>query len=383
VRLIEHDGKALLAAAGMAIPQGMLIEASETMYVAPWPVAMVKAQLLAGGRGKRGLVVRAEGANVAAAINTMTAALAPSLLPLLVEEALPIEAEYYMALRIDDLRQCVSLLLSAEGGIDIENASAAVHSLSIDPRRGLFAQDVLPVAEAAGIPPRQRGAVARFASDLFRLFTRADATLIEINPLGLVTGRGLVALDAKVVLDDAAAFRHPARHALRSAAIERAGSPPREGEAASQGFTFVELSGQVALLTGGAGLGMAILDLLGDAGLHAANFVDAPGGGGAEGFIRRGRMVFDLAAENSAVKAIGMYQTLGASSLGGTVNGLLALLAEYPPPKPLVVGFAAAGAAEREMTTAQAAQLVAEHGYVAVTELRDFVDALRRTVEGS
>ena len=78
-----------------------------------------------------------------------------------------------------------------------------------------------------------------------------------------------------------------------------------------------------------------------------------------------------------------MYQTLGASSLGGTVKGLLALLEAYPPPKPLVVGFAAAGAAEREMTTAQAAQLVAERGYVAVTELSDFVDALRRTVEGS
>ena len=383
MRLIEHDGKALLASAGIAIPRGLLIEASEPPRAAPWPATMVKAQLLAGGRGKRGLVARAEAADLAATIGRMTAALAPSASPLLIEEALPVEAEYYMALRIDDVRQCVSLLLSAQGGVEVENAPAAVQSLPIDPRRGLFAQDVLPIAQAAGIPARQQGAVARFASDLNRLFVRADATLIEINPLALVTKRGLVALDAKVVLDDAASFRHPARGALRSAAIERAGSPSREGEATSQGFTFVELSGQVALLTGGAGLGMAILDLLGDAGLHAANFVDAPGGGGAEGFIRRGRMVFDLAAENPAVRAIGMYQTLGASSLGGTVKGLLALLEDYPPPKPLVVGFAAAGAAEREMTTAQAAQLVAERGYVAVTELRDFVDALRRAVEGS
>lgn len=383
MRLIEHDGKALLASAGIAIPRGVLIEAAEPLRALPWPTAMVKAQLLVGGRGKRGLVARAEAVDLAATIDGMTAGLAPSAPPLLVEEALPVEAEYYMALRIDDVRQCVSLLLSAQGGVEVETTPAAVQTLPIDPRRGLFAQDVLPLAQAAGIPARQQGAVARFASDLYRLFVRADATLIEINPLALVTKRGLVALDAKVVLDDAAAFRHPARSTLRSADIERAGSPPREGEATSQGFTFVELSGQVALLTGGAGLGMAILDLLGDAGLHAANFVDAPGGGGADGFIRRGRMVFDLAAGNPAVKAIGMYQTLGASSLGGTVKGLLALLEECPPPKPLVVGFAAAGAAEREMTTAQAARLVAERGYVAVTELSDFVDALKRAVEGS
>ena len=382
MRLIEHDGKALLASAGIAIPRGMLVEAAAPPPEAPWPAAMVKAQLLAGGRGKRGLVRRAEAGALADAVGQVAAALHPAAPPLLIEEAVAIEAEYYMALRIDDVRQCVSLLLSARGGIEVEAAPEAVRSLSIDPRRGLFAQDVLPLAAAAGIPLRQQGAVARFASDLYRVFTRADATLIEINPLGLVAGRGLVALDAKVVLDDAAAFRHPGRAALRSAAIERADAPQREGDAASQGFTFVELDGPVALLTGGAGLGMSILDMLGDAGVPAANFVDAPGGGGAEGFLRRGRMVFDLAARNPSVKAIGMYQTLGASSLGGTVKGLLALLDEYPPPKPLVVGFAAAGAAEREMTMAEATRLVAARGYVAVTELGDFVEALRRVVQG-
>ena len=382
MRLIEHDGKALLAAAGIAVPRGLLLEPAAPPPVPPWPACMVKAQLLAGGRGKRGLVRRAEAAALPGVIGQVAAALAPAAPPLLVEEALPVEAEYYLALCIDDLQQGACLLLSARGGIEVEAEPGAVQRLAIDPRRGLFAQDVLPLAEAAGIRPRQRGAVARFASELYRLFTQADATLIEINPLGLVTGRGLVALDAKVVLDDAAAFRHPGRAALRSAALARDAVPAREALAAAQGFTFVELDGPVALLTGGAGLGMAILDLLADAGLPAANFVDAPGGGGAAAFIRRGRLVFELAAERKGIRAIGMYLTLGASSLAGAVTGLLALLEECPPPRPLVIGFAAAGAAEREMSMVEARDLLAARGYVAVTELGDFVEALRRAMEG-
>ncbi|MGQ3069908.1 MAG: ATP-grasp domain-containing protein [Ferrovibrionaceae bacterium] len=375
MRLIEADGKALLAEAGIAVPAGRLYHPGEEIAAAGGRVA-IKAQMLAGGRGKQGLVRVVDGAAATAAAGEIRA-LAGPVVPLLVEAAVDIAAEFYMAWRIDDVAQAPILMFSPAGGIAVEERPDALREYRADPRRPVRPHDLVGFFRAAGAAGRNLGALARFAAELGRVFRAIDAELIEINPLALTSAGGLVALDAKVVVDDNAAFRHRSRRVLVSHALEQAGMTALERRAAEAGCTFVELEGNVALLTGGAGLGMAILDLVGDAGLRAANFVDAPGGSGPEVFALQSRLVFERAARDD-VRAILLYLTLSASSLKSLVTGLLRLLDASPPPKPLVVGFAATGSAEREMTMAEAQGLFGQRGYACADNLADAIAALRR-----
>jgi len=377
MKLIEHDGKVLLRMAGMAVPHGRLLSPDDA-----WPggKAMLKAQTLSGGRGKAGLVRHASGSDGADTLRALRGSMAEAPW-VLAEELARIEAEYYLALTVDDVQQCPVLLLSARGGVEIEADPAAVHRLAVDPLVGLLPHHVPAFARAAGIPDWQVGAVSRFAAQLYRVFVAQDATLLEVNPLA-ATPDGLVALDVKCVLDDAAGFRHRDRAGLLSGRIQAAEMGLLERRAAAEGFTFVELDGAVALATGGAGLGMAVLDMMTDAGLTVANFIDAPGGGTAELARRKMDLVFDW-AERPEVRAIAFYTVLAASSLKNAVEGLLDTLDRRPPPKPLVAGFVATGAAEAGMTMAEAAALMAERGIVAVTELSELADALVRVGAGA
>ncbi len=201
------------------------------------------------------------------------------------------------------------------------------------------------------------GAIARFATELYKLFVAEDAELIEINPLAITANGQVTALDAKVVLDDNARFRHRDWHELLSARLERAAMKPLERRAADNGLTLVDLDGCVALFAGGAGFGMALVDLLADAGMPAANFADASGGASPEAFAAMGDVILERAARPD-VKAIVCYQNMGATSLKIAVDGLLGAWDRAPVKKPLVVGFAVSATAEREMTAAEAPQAV-------------------------
>lgn len=377
MRLIEHDAKTLLHNAGLAVPNGILLPPDEP---APERAAMLKAQTLGGSRGKSGLIRRVAAEEAAPVLAALRDAMGRDGHASWVRAEAPMAfgAEYYLALVIDDLRQAPSLLLSASGGVDVEADPASVHRLVINPLVGLLPQHLPAFARAAGIKARHVGALCRFAASLYRVFVAADAVLLEINPLA-ATEAGLVALDAKCVLDDAAAFRHRERDALVSHRLERAALGRFERRAAEEGFTFVELEGSVALATGGAGLGMATLDMLADAGLPPANFIDAPGGGSRELAQRRLSLVFDY-ARRPEVKVIAFYTVLAASSLKNAVEGLLAVLDEMPAPKPLVCGFVATGAAEAEMTVAEARAALAERGVRTVSELSELVVAVREAV---
>ncbi|MDJ0389576.1 hypothetical protein QMO56_15775 [Roseomonas sp. E05] len=341
MRLTEMDGKALLRRHGVAVPRGVALPAGGAVppEAQDWPGLVLKAQVLEGGRGKRGLVRRVTPAEVPALRAAMTAQ--AGAVPFLLEEAVEITRELYLALRVDGTRQVIECLFSAEGGIAVEGAATLLR-LPVDPDDP-FAADLLFAALRAALPADLAARVARLVPRLARLLRAEDLELLELNPLA-VTPAGLVACDAKLVRDAAALPRHDTPAA--SAALEAAALTPLERQARQRGFALVEMPGDVALVSAGAGLGMQLMDLLADHGLRAASFMDNLRGGPAETTEARLEAAFALAARPE-VKAILFYTTLASRPLRDRVETLLAFLARHPPPRPLYAGFAAGHAATR------------------------------------
>jgi succinyl-CoA synthetase beta subunit len=276
-------------------------------------------------------------------------------------------------------------MVSSAGGSDIEERAETVHHYAHSPLCELQPFHIAATMNAAGIPAAHIGACARFAVSLLAVFMEEDAILLEINPL-VVTGKGsAMAVDVKLVLDDSGAKRHLDHAALVSNSLQTGEQTDLETSAAQAGFTFVELKGPVAVYSAGAGLGMCLLDMLADAGTPAANFADASGGSSAEVFARMGQIVFSQ-AERVDLEAILFFFVLAATSLKSVVDGILHLIDNNTPPKPLVIGLIAAGAAERELTLAEAQRLISERGFPCFTDLGEAVDAISeiaRTTEGT
>jgi len=341
MRLTEADGKALLRRHGIAVPKGVVLEAGDPQPEIRGERVVVKAQVLEGGRGKRGLVRVVDSAALAEARAAIAAIAGP--VPILVEDAVAIERELYLALRVDGTRQTQEILFAAEGGVEIEQAGGVrripVQADAPDAAESIFA------AIRDDLPPQLAARVARFAARLARIAHDEDLSLLEINPLAVVRGN-LLACDAKLIRDDVAYFRHDAEASRASAALEWAALSPLERRAREQGFALVEMPGDIALVSAGAGLGMFLMDLLADAGLRAACFMDNIHGGPADTTEARLTAAFEIAARPE-VKGILFYTTLASRPLSDRIDGLLAFLAKQPAPKPLFVGFAAAPSATR------------------------------------
>jgi succinyl-CoA synthetase beta subunit len=274
------------------------------------------------------------------------------------------------------------LLFSMQGGVEIEARGGALHELVWDPLRSLHPHHLLQFLLDAGAPNRPLGAIARFATELYNLFVAEDAELIEINPLAITATGQVTALDTKIVLDDNARFRHRNWDELLSAQLERSAMTPLELHAAKHALTLVEMDGCVALFAGGAGFGMAMVDLLADAGLPPANFADASGGASPEAFAAMGDVILARAARPD-VKAIVCFQVMGATSLKVAVDGLLTALDRATVRKPLVVGFAVSATSERDMTVAEARALFIARGDHVISDLDELIPTLTRIVAGA
>ncbi|KWT73932.1 MULTISPECIES: ATP-grasp domain-containing protein [unclassified Variovorax] len=377
MNLVEFEAKALLRRAGLPLPAGVVAdESAATVIHAP---CVLKAQVAEGGRGRRGLVlpvaVGEDGASRLGLLRERMRAQGHDAPWVLVEESIEVAQECYFSWSIDDVAQDYVLQFSMHGGIEVESQAHTLRSLHFAPCHVPAAHEFVHFFAAAGAQGRTVGALCRFASASWRVFVQEDAQLLEINPLAVLPSGEVMALDAKLVLDDNAAARHLDWPALYSSRLADRQATALERRAAASGFAFVELDGEIAMLAGGAGIGMAILDILADAGMPAANFADASGGSGANVFETLGRITFERAARPD-VTAILMYFTLAATSVASVVKGVMALLDAAEPPKPLVIGLLCAGAGEREMTFAQARDAFAARGLRCEPGLPEALDAL-------
>ena len=291
MKLHEYQAKALLSLYGMLMPRGGVASTPKDA----WAVAerlsapcVVKAQVYAGGRGKAGgirLVNTPEEAEQAAAdmlgTRLVTAQTGPEGAPVsrvLVEEALEVERELYLGIVIDGQVQAPVMIASRAGGVEIEQVAAKHPELllreTIDPVVGLRSFQGRRLATGMGLPASMANSLAQQMIRMYEAFTAKDCSLVEVNPLVVTRDGRLVALDAKVTLDDDALFRQQDMAALRDWGQDS----PLEAKAGQAGIAYVKLDGDVGCLVNGAGLAMATMDTINAGGHRPANFLDVGGG---------------------------------------------------------------------------------------------------------
>jgi succinyl-CoA synthetase beta subunit len=296
MKIHEYQGKEILRRFGVPVPRGIAAFSADEARAAAvelgTPVVVVKAQIHAGGRGKGGGVKVVRGAD--AAYDTAKAMLGMRLVThqtgpegrtvgrLLIEEGLAIARELYLGLVIDRATKRPVMMVSPDGGVEIEKVAAEtperIFKAFIDPALGLQGFQARQLAFALGLQGPQVGKAVKLMAAIYQAFLATDASLVEINPLIVTEAGDLVALDAKVNFDDNALFRHADLKELRDLTEE----DPLEIEASKFSLNYIKLDGTVGCMVNGAGLAMATMDIIKLAGGEPANFLDVGGGANAE-----------------------------------------------------------------------------------------------------
>jgi succinyl-CoA synthetase beta subunit len=287
MRLLEFQAKRMLKEVGIAVPKGTLLASPQDLSKVTFP-AVLKAEVPVGGRGKAGAVRVAGNAEEGATIVKTLFATPVKGYPiqaLLAEERVEIQKEFYLAYLIDKQANLPVVMASAEGGVEIEEVARKspekIIKKHIDPFLGLQDFNIRPLAKALGVDFQT---LKNLVKTMVQLFHEKDATLVEINPLAM-TSNGLVALDAKILLDDKAAYKH--EDLFKSLQAEQKALDKRERTAPEQmvegtGITYVPLDGDIGVIADGAGTGMLTLDLIHQYGGQAANFCEMGGLSNAE-----------------------------------------------------------------------------------------------------
>ncbi len=337
--LYEYQGKQFLASFGVPVPAGAVASTADDVVAAAeqlgYPVA-VKAQVRVGGRGKAGGIRLAGDAAEARAGAEAILGMDISghvVERVWVERASEIAAERYLSFTLDRSARAHLGLLSARGGVDIESVAVeepeAVARIHIDPVDGLSSEQCQAWVTAAGLADEPGAqAMVELIALLWVAYTEGDAELVEINPLVVTTAGEVVALDAKVTLDDSAAFRHE----WDDYAATQAGDE-REQAARARGLQYVGLDGTVGIIANGAGLAMATLDVVSQVGGTPANFLDIGGGAKAEVMAA----ALEVVNADPKVAAI-LVNIFGGITRGEEVaNGIVEALGRMDIASPIVV----------------------------------------------
>lgn len=287
MNLHEYQAKEILAKYGIPVPPGKIaFTADEAKRIANeyGDLVVIKAQVHTGGRGKAGGVKLARSPEEAREKAAQILGLNINgfiTKKVLVAKGLHIAKEYYAGMILDRVSQRVVLMLSKEGGVDIEEVAAtrpqALIKYPIDPHKGLRPFEARELVKRAGMEGNLNK-LADVLVKLYQAYVGIDASTAEINPLVITDTGEVVAADAKIVLDDSALYRHPDLAPLREFEAEH----PLEVEASNYGFSYVKLDGNIGVIGNGAGLVMYTLDLVQRCGGKAANFLDIGGGAKAE-----------------------------------------------------------------------------------------------------
>jgi succinyl-CoA synthetase beta subunit len=368
VNLHEYQARAILKGYGIPLPDGEVVETPEQARAVARRLGgrvVLKAQVHAGGRGKAGGVKLAgdpdEAAAHASAILGMTIK-GLTVRKVLVVPAADIASESYVGVIVDRAAQRPVLMVSAAGGIDIEEVAARtpekIHRLAVDPRYGLLPHQALGL----GFRLYRDFAQARVAADimqqLYVAFYGVGASLAEINPLATTPDGRVVALDAKIVIDDNALDRRPEIAALRDSSAEA----PSEVRAREAGLSYIKLAGTVGCCVNGAGLAMATMDLVKYYGGEPANFLDIGGSSNPQKVVS----ALGIITADPGVKAILFNIFGGITRCDDVANGIVQATRQFPLEVPLVIRLT--GTNERE-----AVHILTAAGFSALTDMDEAV----------
>ena len=362
MKLQEYRSKEILAQYGVPLQAGQVAttpgEAAAIARTIARPV-VIKAQVLVGGRGKAGGVRLAdtpeEAGRAAEAILGMSIK-GITVRTVLVAPAATIAKEFYLGLILDRAAKAITVIGSAEGGVEIEETARthpeAVLRLRMHPLIGLQEHNVRRVAFFLGIPPDLRREFRQVLRGLYDAFVGTDADLAEINPLAITEDGLLTALDAKIVLDDSGLARHPDIELMRDLNEEE----PSETAARRAGINFIKLDGSIGCMVNGAGLAMTTMDLVKLAGGEPANFLDIGGGAKADKVAAAFRIILD----DPSVKAI-LINIFGGITRGDEVaRGIVEARSTLTRNVPMVVRIVGTNAEEAKPILAQANLITAD-----------------------
>ncbi|PIQ37880.1 MAG: ADP-forming succinate--CoA ligase subunit beta [Lysobacterales bacterium CG17_big_fil_post_rev_8_21_14_2_50_64_11] len=343
----EYQAKELFAQYGIAVPPGQVARSPDEAVAAARAIGgnhwVVKAQIHAGGRGKAGgvkLVKTLDDVRAAAAamLGTRMATYQSGgrALPIdsvLVTEAGDIAKELYLSVLVDRSSKTISFIASAEGGVEIEKVAAenpdAIHVVQVNYVQGLQPFQCRQLAFAMGLNARQANQLSKIMLGLYKLFNDADLSLVELNPLAIMTSGDLMALDGKVNSDDNAAFRQPRLVAMRDVAQE----DETEVLASQHDLNYVTMDGNIGCMVNGAGLAMATMDVIKLNGGEPANFLDVGGGATKE----RVTEAFKLILSSDTVKAIFVNIFGGIVRCDMIAEGIIAAVKDVGVTIPVVV----------------------------------------------
>ena len=346
----EHQAKELLRDYNIPTPNGKAVFSVEDALLAakelPGPVYVVKAQIHAGGRGKAGgvkVVNDLEAVKNAAEtilgqklITPQTSSEGKLVQRLYIEDGCDIDSEYYFSMVIDRVSSRVSVIVSTEGGMDIEKVAEEnpekILSFNIDPTIGFQPFHSRLIANNLNLSGKSFKQAGNFFSQLYKLFTESDASLLEINPLVLTSENSLIALDAKMAFDNNALYRHPKIMALRDETEE----DPAEILASKYDLAYIKLDGTIGCLVNGAGLAMATMDIIKLKGSSPANFLDVGGSATKEKVTE----AFKIILSDEAVKGILVNIFGGIMRCDIIAEGVVAAAKALSLTKPLVVRLA-------------------------------------------
>jgi succinyl-CoA synthetase beta subunit len=373
--LFEYQGKQFFGSFGIAVSPGEVADTVDDAVTAAdrlgYPV-VVKAQVQVGGRGKAGgvkLAADAEEARTHAGDILGLDIKGHVVKRLWIEKASDIAEEYYASFTLDRAAKKHLGMLSAQGGVEIETVAEtdpdAIAKIWIDPAKGLDDATLRNWVEAAKLNPEATDGAVELLGKLYTAFVEGDADLCEVNPLILTPEGRVHALDAKVTLDDNAAFRHDwAEYEATQTRDER------EEAAHAKGLQYVGLDGEVGVIANGAGLAMSTVDIVNQVGGSPANFLDIGGGANAE--VMAGAL--EVINNDPKVRAI-FINIFGGITKGEEVaNGIVTALGRVQIDSPIVIRLDGTNAEEGRA-------ILAEHESAALVSRPTMLDAARTVVE--
>ncbi|HEX4628485.1 MAG TPA: ADP-forming succinate--CoA ligase subunit beta [Gemmatimonadales bacterium] len=368
MNLHEYQARDILRRQGIPVPEGDVAETPEEARAIAQRLGgrvVVKAQVHAGGRGKAGGVKLASNAAEAAAHAAKILGMTIKGLTVhkvLVVPAAEIVSESYVGIVVDRASQRPLLIVSAAGGIDIEEVAARtpekIHRLVIDPRYGLLPHQALGLGLKLFHGVTQARASADIMQRLYAATFAVGASLAEINPLVTTANGDVTALDAKIVIDDNELDRHPEIAGLRDTSAEA----PSEVAARQAGLTFIKLEGAVGCCVNGAGLAMATMDLVKYYGGEPANFLDIGGSSNPQKVVDALRII----TADASVRAILFNIFGGITRCDDVANGIVQATQQFPMKVPLVIRLTGTN---EEL----AIQILERAGFSALTDMDEAV----------